>query len=143
MLLRGPFAGPIQQVPLRSAPGVHLAHDQAGRVDIEAVAEWLRNRSGSLAAGVRTNALAVGRGLNLWLALHDGRFCALTVEASAAASGEQSFVPYLYARGPIRTSVGLPPSTPSPSSFNQSAKSASGSAAISASMNDVAISVGS
>jgi protein-L-isoaspartate(D-aspartate) O-methyltransferase len=107
MLLRGPFAGPIRQVPLPSAPGVRLAHDQAGPVDVEAVAEWIRRPSGSLAAGVRANALAVGRSLNLWLALHDHRFCSLTVEVSAAASGEQSFVPYLYGHGPIRTSVGL------------------------------------
>ncbi len=107
MLLRGPFAGPIQQIPLASAPRVRLALDQAGPIDIEAVAEWLRKPGGSFAAGVRANALAVGGGLNLWLALHDGRFCALTVEASTAASGEQSLVPSLYGHGPIGTSVGL------------------------------------
>jgi protein-L-isoaspartate(D-aspartate) O-methyltransferase len=103
MPLRGPFAGPIQQIPLRSAPDVRLAHDQAGRVDIEAVAEWLRKPSGSLPAGVRANARAVGGGLNLWLALHDGRFCALTTASTAASA----FVPSVYGHGPIRTSVGL------------------------------------
>jgi len=109
MPLRGPFAGPIQEVPLQSAPGVRIAHDQAGRVDMEAVAEWLQKPSRSLASGVRANALAVGRSLNLWLALHDHRFCALSVEPGAAASGASSPpLPSVYQRGgSIRTSVGL------------------------------------
>jgi len=105
MLLRGRFAGPIHQVPLLSAPGVRLAHDQTVPVDIEALAEWLRKPGRSLAVGVRANARAVGGGLNLWLALHDDRFCALTAEVSAPASGA---LPGLYGRaGRIRTSVGL------------------------------------
>lgn len=105
MPLRGPFAGPIQQTALASAPGVRLAHDQAGPLDIDAVAEWLRNPSGSVAAGVRANARAVGGSLNLWLALHDDRFCALTVEDSAAELGA---LPSVYGRGgQVRTSVGL------------------------------------
>jgi protein-L-isoaspartate(D-aspartate) O-methyltransferase len=108
MLLRGPLAGPMQQIPLRSDPGVLLVHDQPGRGDIEAVVEWLRKPSGSLAAGVRANALAVGRSLNLWLALHDHRFCAVTVEATGAGSRARPPLPSVYGRGgSIRTSVGL------------------------------------
>jgi hypothetical protein len=57
---------------------------------------------------VRANARAVGGGLNLWLALHDDRFCALTVDASEAASGAPSPLPSIYGRGDtLRTSVGL------------------------------------
>jgi protein-L-isoaspartate(D-aspartate) O-methyltransferase len=105
MLLRGAFAGPIHQVPLRPAHGLRLVHDRPAPVDAEAVFRWLVEPGAVTATGMRANALAVAGGLNLWVALHDDRFCAVIAEGSGVESAP---VPLLYGHGQrIRTTVGL------------------------------------
>jgi protein-L-isoaspartate(D-aspartate) O-methyltransferase len=104
MLLRGAFAGPTQQVALGAAGGLRLVHEHAAAVDADAVFGWLGAPGASVATGVCANTLDVAGGLNLWLALHDVRLCALVAEGNTADSER---VPPLYGGGQMRSTVGL------------------------------------
>jgi protein-L-isoaspartate(D-aspartate) O-methyltransferase len=106
MLLRGAFAGPIQQVPLGPAPGLLLVHEQTGPVDAAAVFRWLGTPGGTYPAGVHVNSLVASGALNLWLALRDRRFCAVRTEGAEVDSPFAAAA--LYGHGSqIRTTVGL------------------------------------
>jgi protein-L-isoaspartate(D-aspartate) O-methyltransferase len=103
--LRGAFAGPVQAVPLGAAPGLRLLREDASAVDATATLAWLGEPGATLATGVRVNPLALASGLNLWIALDDRRYCALTADANAA---DAALVPSLYGYGPqIRSTIGL------------------------------------
>ena len=64
---------------------------------------WLEAPGRSVATGVCANALDVAGGLNLWLALHDGRFCAVVAEGNTADS---DLVPRIYGGGQMRSTIG-------------------------------------
>jgi protein-L-isoaspartate(D-aspartate) O-methyltransferase len=104
MLLRGAFAGPIQQV--RLGPGLLLVHEGSAPVDAAAVLRWLRQSVATRPTGVRANSRAVGGGLNLWLALHDSRFCALRIDDTEAEPLFAAAALYGHGRQ-LRTTVGL------------------------------------
>jgi protein-L-isoaspartate(D-aspartate) O-methyltransferase len=105
MPLRGAFAGPAQAVPLGSSPGLRLVHEPATEVDAAAVVEWLGAPGPALSTGVRANVLTMARGLNLWIALADRRYCSVTAEANAA---DAELVPPLHGHGPqSRSTIGL------------------------------------
>ncbi|MBV9325214.1 MAG: methyltransferase domain-containing protein, partial [Chloroflexi bacterium] len=106
MLLRGPFAGPIQQVALGRTPGLWLVHDQAGPVESDVVLGWAAQPGPRVRSGVRANSYAIASGLNRWLALHDDRFVAVKAEGAGTASPLAAVAVYGYgAHG--QTCVGL------------------------------------
>ena len=106
MLLRGAFAGPIQQVPLGPSPGLLLVHEGTAPVDAGAVFQWLGDPGTSRPTGVHANSLVVASRLNLWLALHDSRFCALRIDDAEAESPFAAAALYGHGRQ-LRTTVGL------------------------------------
>jgi protein-L-isoaspartate(D-aspartate) O-methyltransferase len=106
MLLRGAFAGPIQQVVLGQAPGLWLVHDQAETVDADAISGWAEQPGRRIRSGIRANALEIASALNRWIALHDDRFVAIRAEGAGTASPLAAIAVYGHgAHG--QTAVGL------------------------------------
>ncbi|MDQ6673550.1 MAG: methyltransferase, FxLD system [Chloroflexota bacterium] len=106
MLLRGASAGPIQQVPLGPAPGMRLMHEHTGALNAGAVLSWLGDPSAIRPTGVHANSLTVATRLNLWLALHDSRFCVLSIDDGEAESPFSALALYGYGHQ-MRRMVGL------------------------------------
>jgi len=105
MPLRGGFAGPTQQVPLGTQGELRLVYAHATSVDADAVYRWLAAGSTADGTSVRATSVAVAGGLQLWLALHDARFCAVHAETNM---GDGALIPALYSVGrQMRSTVGL------------------------------------
>jgi protein-L-isoaspartate(D-aspartate) O-methyltransferase len=106
MLLRGAFAGPIQQVSLGPASRLQLVYERSGTIDAAAVSRWLEDPGATRPTGVHASSPGVASSLNLWLALHDSRFCAVRVEGAEAESPFAAVALYGFGHQ-VRTMVGL------------------------------------
>ena len=106
--LRGAFAEQGLQVQLEPEPGeLYLTLGEPQSVDATAVRQWFNEPTQEVQTRVKATLLEVLYGLNLWLALHEPRFCNLTAQRSAVERGLIPNLSALQSNIPTYNTIGV------------------------------------